>query len=138
MAEFPEHLKLEIVSPDRSYFSGEVSFVQVPGREGYLGICPGHTPLLSELKTGVVSFRHEGIETRLYCGWGFVEVLPDQVSILIEEAQLPHEIDVEQARADQKKAEEMLQAKDGVDFEEALLLYHSAYARLEAAGQEEA
>ena len=51
----PTKINLEIVTPERQFFYGEVEVVYIPGREGYMGILPGHAPLLSELKTGVIS-----------------------------------------------------------------------------------
>ncbi|MFZ0426621.1 MAG: F0F1 ATP synthase subunit epsilon [Acidobacteriota bacterium] len=136
MAEkLPEKLKLEIVTPTRQLFEGEVDEVTVPGLEGYLGILPGHAPLLSELKVGVLSFRIGSDRKKLFCGWGFVEVLPDQVSVLAEAAELPEEIDVTRAGQEKLEAEARLRAKAAdTDFPEAINRLEAAIARLEAAG----
>jgi len=64
-------MELEIVTPEQLLFSGEVDEVVVPGSEGYLGILPGHAPLLSELQIGVISYRRESQEYKVFCGWGF-------------------------------------------------------------------
>ncbi|MFB3142704.1 MAG: ATP synthase F1 subunit epsilon, partial [Acidobacteriota bacterium] len=100
-----EKIELEIVTPEQLLFSGEVEEVVVPGSEGYLGILPGHAPLLSELQIGVISYRQDSQETKVFCNRGFVEVLPDRVSILAEAAEFPDQINVEQARAHQMQAE---------------------------------
>ena len=88
-----DRIQLEIVTPDQQFFSGEVEAVTVPGIDGYLGILPGHAALISELKPGVISYDSGGASQRLFCGAGFVEVLPGQVSVLAERALKPDEID---------------------------------------------
>lgn len=129
-------LKLDIVTPDRLLFGGAVEAVTVPGIRGYLGILPGHAALLSELKIGIISYRRAGVENHLFCSWGFVEVLPDRVSILAEVAERPQEIDLERARADQEKAQELLRSREpGVNYSAAALLLEEAVTRLEVAGR---
>ena len=74
MAEkLPEKLNLEIVTPARQIFQGEVDEVSIPGLNGYLGILPGHAALLTELKFGVISCRKGSEKSRFFCGWGFAE-----------------------------------------------------------------
>ena len=137
MAEkLPNQLKLEIVVPDRLLFSGSVDAVTVPGAAGYMGILPGHAPLLSELQVGVITYRQGNRITRLYCDWGFVEVLPDQVSILVEAAEESQEIDEGRARADKERAESMLRSKEVTDYQDAINLWKMAVARLEVKGTE--
>lgn len=134
MAEkLPEKLRLEIVTPHRQVFCGDVDEVSVPGIDGYLGILPGHAPLLSELKVGVISYRTSGLgRARLFCGWGFVEVLSDQVSVLAEEAELPEEIDLDQASRAKLEAEAQLRSRAaGTDYGKALETWESAVARIE-------
>lgn len=135
MAEqLPPKIKLEIVTPDRLYFAGEVDEVSVPGIEGYMGILPGHAPLLSELKIGVITFRVGSETTRIVCNWGFVEVLSDQVSILAEKALTAKEVNIEQARSELQTAEAMLRSKSpDADFEKALHDWERATAELEVA-----
>ncbi len=128
---------LEIVTPDQLFFSGEVDEVIVPGSEGYLGILPGHAPLLSELQTGILSYRQESQEFLLFCSWGFVEVLPGRVSVLAEVAESPHQIDVEQARDQHERAEQLLSSRDlDTDYAQALLDLRAAEVRLEVAEKE--
>ncbi|HEY3132290.1 MAG TPA: F0F1 ATP synthase subunit epsilon [Acidobacteriota bacterium] len=136
MPNLPENIKLEIVTPDRLYFSGEVDEVSVPGVEGYLGILPGHAPLLSELKIGEIMYRQGELRTYLFCSWGFVEVLPDRVSVLAEAAQHPEEIDVARAQEEKEQAEQQLKSKDpDTDFEGARIALESATARLQVASK---
>jgi len=133
MAEkLPKTVNLEIVTPERQLYCGEVDVVYVPGREGYMGILPGHAPLLTELKIGVISYEVAGEHHKLFCGWGFAEVLSDQVSILAEKAELPEEIDLETARKDKERADHLLKSKSSeTDFQSALELWESSVARLE-------
>lgn len=134
MAEkLPEKLNLEIVTPSRQIFQGEVDEVSIPGRNGYLGVLPGHAPLLTELKIGVISYRKGSEKARFYCGWGFAEVLPGQVSILAEVAESPEEIDVNLAQEQKVKAEALLRTKGEEDhYRRALEMWESAIARLQA------
>ena len=131
-----EKIELEIVTPEQLLFSGEVEEVVVPGSEGYLGILPGHAPLLSELQIGVISYRQESQEEKVFCSWGFVEVLPDRVSILAEAAEFPDQINVEQARAHQMQAEQLLRSDDpDTNYAKALLDLREAQIRLDLAEQ---
>ncbi len=132
----PEKMNLEIVTPERSLFSGEVDEINVPAVQGYLGILPGHAPLLSELRVGVISYRQGTEESHLFCSWGFLEILEDRVSVLAEKAEAADQIDVEQARTDQREAEQLLRSGDeGTDHAEALLKMREAATRLEVAAK---
>jgi F-type H+-transporting ATPase subunit epsilon len=130
----PNKIELEIVTPERLYFSGEVDEVNVPGAEGYLGILPGHAPLLSELRIGVISYRQGSQESHLFCSWGFAEVLPDRVSVLAEVVKSPDQIDVELTRADRDKTEKLLRSLDeDVDYAQAMDALQQAEVQLELA-----
>jgi len=130
--KLPEKIELEIVTPDAQLFAGSVDEVTLPGINGYMGILPGHAPLLSELKIGVITYRRQAETRRFFCSWGFVEVLGDKVSVLAEVAEPPERIDAAQAQADKQKAEELLNSKDlNTDFKSALELWESAVARLQ-------
>ena len=132
----PEKLKLEIVSPERLLYSDEVDEVTVPGVRGYLGILPGHAPLIAELKVGEISFRQGEKRGHLFCSWGFVEVLPDRVSVLAEVAERPEDIDVSRAQAARDRAEKRLRSKDPhVDFDRARIALERSVARLQVAGR---
>lgn len=137
MTDFlPEKINLEIVTPEKSLFSGEVDEITVPAAQGYLGILPGHAPLLSELQVGVISYRQGTDESHLFCSMGFLEVLEDRVSVLAEKAELADQIDIEQARTDQSDAEEVLRVGDeATDYTEVMLRMREASTRLEVAAK---
>ena len=82
-----DKIQLEVVTPDRPVLSEPVDMVTVPGLGGELGILPGHTPLISELQTGVLTYVQEGKSSSLRVSGGFVEVRDDQVTVLAEEAE---------------------------------------------------
>ena len=129
----PEHIHLEIVTPDRQLFSGVVDSVTVPSTQGYLGILPGHAPLLAELGIGEISYEMGGRSDYLFCSWGFVEVLPDRVVLLAQTAELASDIDVKRAEQAKTRAEKMLASKDpGVDFSRAQLELLNAISRINA------
>jgi len=105
-------LQLEIVTPERLVEKDTVSEVQIPGKDGYLGILPGHAPLITELGVGEIKYRGDGMEYRLAVAWGFVEVLSNKVTILAETAERASEIDINRAREAKRRAEEHLRTAD--------------------------
>lgn len=132
----PQHIYLEIVSPERLLFTGDVDYVTVPGKDGYLGILPGHAPLLSQLQTGEISYRRGSETGVLFCSWGFVEVLPDSVSVLTDVAEKPEEIDVDRARHALERAEKRLRSKEpDIDYERAQQALRRAALRLQIASK---
>src|SRR5664279_142093 len=90
--------QLEIVTPSRLLVKEAAEEAQIPGLNGYLGILPGHAPLITELAVGVITYKANGNTHTLSVAWGFMEVLPDKVTILAEAAERPQEIDVERAQ----------------------------------------
>jgi len=101
----PDTIQLEIVTPERLVVQDAVTEVQIPGKNGYLGILPGHAPLITELSVGELSYRINGLSHYLAMAWGFAEVLPTRVTILAETAERAEDIDVERARRAKEKAE---------------------------------
>lgn len=131
-----EALDLEIVTPERLLVKEQVSDVQIPAKNGYLGVLPGHAALLSELGTGFLSYTIGSKKRFLSIQGGFVEVLPDQVRVLANAAEKAEEIDTERARQDLKRAEEQLvNPAVGVDPAVALDAMAWAQARVLAAEQ---
>jgi F-type H+-transporting ATPase subunit epsilon len=128
----PETLTLEVVTPDRAVVRESVAEVSLPGRGGYLGILPGHTPLLTELATGALSYRQGSQTRRLAVSGGFAEVLPDRVIVLAEAAERAEEIDTARARTALSAAEKQLAAA-GTDWEAAQQAITRARTRLEVA-----
>ena len=98
-------IQLEVVTPERRVLAEAVDAVTVPGLNGELGILPGHTPLISQLQTGVLSYTQGGTTHRLHVSGGFVEVNADRVSVLAEVAERPEEIDAARARLAREHAE---------------------------------
>lgn len=134
----PEKIFLEIVTPTQLVYNGEVTEVSLPGLDGYLGILPGHAPLISELAIGEISFTSFADRTKqhIFCAWGFAEVLPEQVSILAQIAERAADIDVDRAQSAKQRAEQRLQSKDpDTDFKRAQLALTRALARIEVAGK---
>jgi F-type H+-transporting ATPase subunit epsilon len=130
----PELIELEVATPERQMVHEQVSEVQVPAKNGYLGVLPGHAPLLSELGTGFLSYSAGGRKRYLSVQGGFVEVLPDHVRVLANACERAEEIDVERARADLKRAEEEVgNSSLGVDPAVALDALAWARARVDAA-----
>jgi F-type H+-transporting ATPase subunit epsilon len=133
----PTEIDLRIVTPDRQMVHDSATAVSIPGQTGYLGILPGHAPLLTELKAGEVTYAYKGTTHRLAISWGFAEVLPDRVIILAETAERPEEIDVERAERARQRAEERLKKSSAtdVDMARAQEAFERATTRLEVAGR---
>jgi F-type H+-transporting ATPase subunit epsilon len=104
----PTTLTLEIVTPDRALIREEVDEVVVPASEGELGVLPGHTPLLSSLKIGELWYRRGQEKHYLAIAFGFVEVLPDRVTVLADVGERAQEIDVQRAERAKQRAEQLI------------------------------
>jgi len=104
----PTKLTLEIVTPDRALLREEVDEVVVPGSQGDFGVLPGHTPLLSTLKIGELWYRQGQEKRYLAIAFGFVEVLPDRVTVLAQVGERAQEIDVQRAERAKQRAEQRL------------------------------
>jgi len=126
--------QLEIVTPEKKVVETAAQEVQIPGKNGYLGILPGHAPLITELSVGEITFRENSTEQRLAVAWGFAEILPNKVTILAETAERPSDIDVERARKAKERAEQRLTSGDtSVEVNRALDALRRAQARLDVA-----
>lgn len=130
-------LQLEIVTPDRLLLRESVEEVQVPAKGGYLGVLPGHAPLITELQIGEISYR-QGKATRfLAATGGYCEVLPDRVIILAEKAEKAEEIDTTRAQSSKGRAEKRLgelQNPD-IDFSRAAVSLQRAIVRIQVSGK---
>jgi F-type H+-transporting ATPase subunit epsilon len=138
----PTKLTLEIVTPDRALIREEVDEVVVPGSEGELGVLPGHTPLLSSLKIGELWYRQGQEKHYLAIAFGFVEVLPDRVTVLADVGERAQEIDVNRAERAKQRAEQLLaqapaQHLTAVDFdiERARITLLKSLIRLQVASR---
>ncbi|MBZ5705456.1 MAG: F0F1 ATP synthase subunit epsilon [Acidobacteriia bacterium] len=126
--------QLEIVTPEKMVVRDAAEEMQIPGKKGYLGILPGHAPLITELAVGEISYRANGYTHRLAVAWGFAEVLPDKVTVLAETAERAEEIDIRRAQEAKQRAEERLKsANPETDFNRAAIALRRAETRLEVA-----
>ena len=133
---FPTHLTLELVTPDRAVVRQAVDEVQIPGSEGYLGVLPGHTPLLTILQVGELWFLQGGEKFYVSVAFGFAEVLPDRVTILAQIAERAEDVDVNRARDAQRRAEERLsKSAVDIDFERAGISMMKSLIRLQVASK---
>ena len=128
----PTKLTLNIVSPDAS-ISQEVDEVSMPGVEGDFGVLPGHTPFFTTLRPGTMWYRKGAEKHMLVVAMGFVEVLPDSVSVLAQVAERAEDLDEARAEAGMKRAEEVLGvATHEIDFERARLAMLRTLQQLQA------
>jgi F-type H+-transporting ATPase subunit epsilon len=130
-----ETMQLEIVTPERLVVNEAVEYIEIPGKTGYLGVLPGHAPLISELAAGELTYRMGNQIKRVAVAWGFAEVLQSKVTILAETAERAEDIDTARAEAAKKKAEAELQKaglEGNADAEAAL---QRATARLDVASK---
>ena len=117
----PTKLTLHISSPDVT-ISQEVDYVSLPGSEGDFGVLPGHTPFFTSLRTGAMWYQQGGQKHYLMVSVGFVEVLPDAVTVLAQVAERAEDLDQERAEAGMKRAEEVMGVvPHEIDFERARL-----------------
>ncbi len=132
MSSIPQRLFLEIVTPQRELVHEEVDSVQLPGKNGELGILPGHAPLLTELGEGQLAYKKDGQAHLLSVFRGFAEVLPERVILLAEVAERAEEIDVERVKEALERAKKMLDnPKDPeLDYERARAAFQRAVVRL--------
>ena len=128
-------LQLDVVTPERRVLSQAVNSVTVPGRNGEMQILPGHAALISELKTGVLTYNQDGANSQLHVSGGFMEVNHDRVSVLAEIAERPAEIDAARARLAREHTEKQLSSWNGSeeDFEKAQAKLDRSIIRLQLA-----
>jgi len=133
----PEAIELQIVTPERHVLQESVQSVEVPGKEGYLGVLPGHAPLITELGIGILAYR-KGSESKFVTViHGYAEVLPDRVIVLAEIAERAEEIDVPRSKAAHDRAQAEL-AKHGIgadEWQRQQLALQRALVRMQAASR---
>lgn len=132
-----DKIQLEVVTPERRVLNEPVDMVTVPGLGGELGILPGHTPLISQLQTGVLTYVQSGKSFQLHVSGGFVEVRDDLVSVLAQIAERPEEIDAARAKLAREKWEKQLSGWSGTaeDFELAKTKLDRSLVRLQLAAR---
>jgi F-type H+-transporting ATPase subunit epsilon len=129
-------LELEIVTPAGIVVRVDVDEVEAPGVLGHFGVLPGHRPFMSQLRAGQLRYRIAKNNHFVAVHWGFAEVLPNKVTILVETAEVAGNIDLERAESAKVRAEERLQEfGTAYEMESARADYERAQARLDAAQQ---
>ena len=132
----PTSLTLEIVTPDRALVAEQVDEVEVPGSAGYFGVLPGHAPLLASLQVGELWYRKGQEKYYLAVAFGFVEVLPDKVTVLAQIAERAEDIDLRRAEQAKIRAEERIAGpRTDLDFERARVAMMKSLIRLQVASQ---
>lgn len=132
----PEHIDLEVVTPERQVLHERADSVQIPAKDGYLGVLPGHAPLLTELGTGELTFQKGATVEHLTVIGGVAEVLPSRVIVLAEVSERAAEIDVGRAQAARDRALAQ-QGKHGteIDWPQVSFAYEKALIRLHVAAE---
>ena len=144
MAEESNNLRVRLVTPERILFENSATAVELPSKSGYFEVLYGHAPLMAELGAGDVRIHSgTGIEsqspetTRYNVNWGFVEVLPDRVTILANDALKPEEIDTNRAhqQLDRGNKEWNEAGESETAYDEALRVIGEAEAKLASAAE---
>ena len=134
-----DKINLEVITPEKLALREVVDEVVVPGLGGELGILPDHTPLISQLQTGVLTYRQGAEKKVMHVSGGFVEILSDRVAVMSEVAERPEEIDYQRAQRARERAEKRLGSSNlDVDFRRAELKLQRAMIRLQLAGKPQA
>jgi F-type H+-transporting ATPase subunit epsilon len=129
-------LHLQIITPDKKVVDEQTDQVQIPGKSGYLGILPGHAPLITELAIGEISYNVAGTMQYIAVSWGFAEVLPNRVTILADTAERAEDINVKRAEEARAKAQELLRnPTPDMDYDEVNHSLRRAEVRLDVAGK---
>jgi F-type H+-transporting ATPase subunit epsilon len=128
-------LQLQVVTPERKVVEAEADGVELPGAEGYLGILPGHTPLITLLKPGVLSYRRGGAATAFAISAGLAEIADDRVSVLADTAESAAEIDAAAAERDRAQAEKEMGSASFETLPEITARFELALARLSVAAR---
>lgn len=133
----PARLRLEVITPGGVVFRDDVDYVEAPAVFGYIGILPGHAPLLYQIRSGQLQYRQGEEEHYLAVHWGFLEVLDDTVTVLAETAERPQDIDLARAEGALNRAKARLEEFGAAyDVEQAQQAVARAEARLRAAEAE--
>ncbi len=135
----PDKIELEVVTPQRLVLHEDVDSLELPGLDGYIGVLPGHAPLLTELGIGVLTYRVGGQAHLLTVMEGYSEVLPHRVIVLAEVSERANEIDLQRSKTALQRAEQRV-AKTGsadVDWKRAQSALQRAVVRIRVASKAE-
>lgn len=130
----PDTFQLEVATPERLLVDEQVTQAELPGQKGYLGVLPGHAPLLSALGSGVLTYSGDSGQKVLAIDGGFVEVLGDHVRVLAEHAEYARDINLDAARRQLEEASAKLKnVRETGESEDVLHAIQKAQARVDAA-----
>lgn len=130
-----DHLTIEIVTPTSQYLENEVEYLRAPGVDGLFGVMVGHVPAIIALDSGEIAIDQNGSRKYLATSGGYAEIHRDEVTLIVETAELANEIDVERARAAAERAKDRLSREEGVDVIRAQAALERANNRLQVAGR---
>lgn len=135
MADENRIFKVEIITPDRVFYTGDATMIEFNTTAGQLGVYKKHIPLTTVLAPGIVTIHQESEENVVaVVHSGFAEILPDKVTLLAEIAEWPEEIDKSRAEAAMKRAQERLANRtEAVDIKRAEYALRKALVRIDAA-----
>ncbi len=130
-------LNLEIITPERLLVQEEVDMVEAKGEDGEFGILPGHIKFLAAIDIGEIRFMKDGKTRHVSTSGGFGEVVDDKVTLLVETAEFPEEIDVERAKKAMERAESSLKefSMDTAEYRMHELALLRAIARIGVASK---
>ncbi|MEG0806318.1 MAG: ATP synthase F1 subunit epsilon [Lachnospiraceae bacterium] len=132
MAEENKLFHVEIICPDRNFYTGEASMIEMNTVDGEIGVYKEHIPLTTVLAPGIVTITEAEGKKEAAVHAGFVEILQDRVTILAEIAEWPEEININRAEEARKRAEERLNsAKENVDYARAMAALKKALVRID-------
>ena len=133
-----EKIKLELVTPYGSVFSGEVEEVTAQGSEGEFGVLPGHAHLMTTLKVGMLTAKAEGRLDHYFVSWGYAEAGPEGMTVMADSAEAAKDIDLERAREAKRRAEERLRKEEQIDAARAQVALERAIMRMQVAEKHQA
>lgn len=125
-------LTVSVVTPDGPVLKADYEMVVCETEDGELGVLPGHIPLVAPLVISAIRLKHANDTDRLAVNGGFLEVQPNQITILAQSAEKPADIDVERARKAKERAESRLRSRqDDIDFNRAEMALKRAMNRID-------
>jgi F-type H+-transporting ATPase subunit epsilon len=125
-------MKLHVITPDREFYDGEVTMVELTTSEGEIGVYPNHIPLTAVVAPGVLKIHEAGEVKKAALISGFLTIQPDEITILAEICEWPDEIDYKRAEEAKVRAQRRLSANNGeIDVARAESALHRALVRLE-------
>jgi F-type H+-transporting ATPase subunit epsilon len=131
-----EKIQLQVITPDRKFFEGDVGMIVLRTTEGYMGVLHDHEPLVTTIDIGVLRIKEGTEEKKASLMGGFAEIHPERITILTDAAEWPHEIDVKRAESAKQRAEERLQKKSSdINLLRAEMALKKSLVRLEVSNQ---